>query len=163
MPIVWHKICEKELKQRMMKKKRFQWLTLLFLMFGALTACAVTDLETQTVVEGEWYSTKEEVAEYLYLYEELPPNYLTKSEANDLGWDSQAGNLWEVADGMSIGGDYFGNWEGLLPEDQDYYEADINYQGGYRNAERIIFSEEGLIFYTDDHYASFEQLYGEEE
>ena len=64
---------------------------------------------------------------------------------------------------MSIGGDYFGNWEGLLPEDYDYYEADINYEGGYRNAERIVYSEEGLIFYTDDHYASFEQLYGEEE
>ena len=62
---------------------------------------------------------------------------------------------------MSIGGDYFGNYEGLLPEDddRDYYECDIDYEGGYRNAKRIIFSDDGLIFYTEDHYESFEQLY----
>ncbi|WP_276648398.1 ribonuclease domain-containing protein [Trichococcus flocculiformis] len=64
---------------------------------------------------------------------------------------------------MSIGGDCFGNREGLLPKKsgRTYYEADIDYDGGYRGAERIVYSNDGLIFYTDDHYESFEQLYGE--
>lgn len=120
---------------------------------------------TNTVVEGENYSTKDEVAAYIHLFNALPPNYLTKDEAEDLGWDNADGNLWEVTDRMSIGGDYFGNREGLLPKKQgrSYYEADINYDGGYRGAERIVYSDDGLIFYTADHYESFEQLYGEGE
>jgi len=120
---------------------------------------------TNTVVEGESYSTKDEVAAYIHLFKTLPPNYLTKNEARDLGWDNADGNLWEVTDRMSIGGDYFGNRESLLPKKKgrSYYEADINYDGGYRGAERIIFSNDGLIFYTADHYESFEQLYGEGE
>lgn len=115
------------------------------------------------VTEGQSYSTKDEVAAYIRQYNELPPNYLTKDEAEALGWDNAEGNLWEVTDGMSIGGDFFGNREGLLPKQagRTYYEADINYDGGYRGAERIVYSNDGLIFYTDDHYESFEQLYGE--
>ena len=78
-----------------------------------------------------------------------------------MGWDSQSGNLDEVAPGMSIGGDIFGNREKLLTEEKGrkYYECDVNYEGGYRNGERIIYSNDGLIYYTDDHYKSFEQLY----
>ena len=115
------------------------------------------------VTEGQSYSTKDEVAAYIHQFNELPPNYLTKDEAEELGWDNSEGNLWEVTDGMSIGGDYFGNREGLLPKQsgRTYYEADIDYDGGYRGAERIVYSNDGLIFYTDDHYESFEQLYGE--
>ena len=115
------------------------------------------------VTEGQSYSTKDEVAAYIHQFNELPPNYLTKDEAEALGWDNSEGNLWEVTDGMSIGGDYFGNREGLLPKQsgRTYYEADIDYDGGYRGAERIVYSNDGLIFYTDDHYESFEQLYGE--
>ncbi len=113
--------------------------------------------------DGE-YTSKEEVAEYIYLYEHLPDNYITKKEAKALGWESSAGNLAEVAPGKSIGGDYFGNYEGLLPEEdgRDYYECDIDSDGGYRNAKRIVFSNDGLIYYTEDHYESFELLYGEE-
>ena len=68
--------------------------------------------------------------------------------------------MWKVADGMSIGGDRFGNREGLLPEEDDriYYECDIDYEGGYRNGKRIVFSNDGLIFYTEDHYESFEEI-----
>jgi guanyl-specific ribonuclease Sa len=115
------------------------------------------------VTEGQSYSTKDEVAAYIHQFNELPPNYLTKDEAENLGWDNAEGNLWEVTDGMSIGGDFFGNREGLLPKKsgRTYYEADIDYEGGYRGAERIVYSNDGLIFYTDDHYESFEQLYGE--
>ena len=104
------------------------------------------------------------MAEYLYTFGHLPSNYLTKKEAQKLGWVSSQGNLWKVAPGMSIGGDRFGNREGLLPEAQGrkYYECDIDFDGTYRNAKRIVFSNDGLIYYTEDHYESFQPLYGEE-
>lgn len=113
------------------------------------------------VQEGQHYSTRDEVAAYLNEFQELPPNYITKSKAQQLGWDNAAGNLWEVTDQMSIGGDRFGNREGLLPkaEGRQYYECDINYSGGYRGAERIVYSNDGLIFYSDDHYKTFSKLY----
>lgn len=115
------------------------------------------------IEEDGWYSSKEEVAEYIEIYGDLPENYLTKQEAKDLGWDNSLGNLWDVADGMSIGGDRFGNREKLLPDDNGriWYECDIDYQGGYRNGKRIVFSNDGLIYYTEDHYESFEVILGE--
>lgn len=115
------------------------------------------------VTEDGWYDDVETVAAYLITYEELPDNYLTKREAQNLGWVQQEGNLWEVADGMSIGGDYFGNYEGLLP-DGEYRECDIDYDGGSRGAERLVFTVEGdlFIYYTDDHYETFELIYAEE-
>lgn len=117
--------------------------------------------EETTVVKGKTYSSKEDVAAYLHQFGELPPNYLTKKEAEQRGWDNAEGNLWEVTDHMSIGGDHFGNFEGLLPEKKGrtYSEADIDYDGGYRGAKRLIYSNDGLIFYTDDHYETFERLY----
>ena len=113
--------------------------------------------------DGE-YTSKEEVAAYIYLYGHLPNNFITKNEAKALGWDNKAGNLGEVAPGKSIGGDCFGNFEGLLPEEdgREYHECDIDSDGGYRNAKRIVYSNDGLIYYTEDHYESFELLYGEE-
>lgn len=107
------------------------------------------------------YYEAEEVALYIHTYGKLPVNYLTKGEANDLGWDSDQGNLWDVTDQMVIGGDRFGNREGLLPNKASriWYECDVNYEGGFRNGERLVFSNDGLIYYTDDHYASFEKWY----
>ena len=120
--------------------------------------------EDPMVEKDGWYSTKEEVALYIHTYGELPDNFITKNKARDLGWDSSKGNLWDVADGMSIGGDRYYNNDDQLPEEKGrkYYECDINYDGGYRGAERIVFSNDGLIYYTDDHYKSFECLCGEE-
>ena len=117
--------------------------------------------DTGGISEDGEYSSKEEVALYLYSFGKLPPNYITKKEAEALGWQSNKGNLWAVAPGMSIGGDSFGNREGLLPKanKRKYFECDIDYEGGYRNEKRIVFSDDGLIFYTGDHYNSFEQLY----
>lgn len=122
-----------------------------------------SDLLEELDAEG-YYSSPEDVALYLYTFDELPENYLTKAEARDLGWEASEGNLWEVTDEMLIGGDYFGNREGLLPEEDGrrYYEADVNYEGGYRGAERLVYSNDGLIYYTADHYDSFTLLYGEE-
>ena len=115
--------------------------------------------EEEALDEDGWYYSTEDVALYLYTYGELPDNFITKKEAQSMGWGNKKGNLWEVADGMCIGGDYFGNKEGLLPEEDDYTECDVNYEGGFRGAERIVFSDDGDIYYTGDHYESFEQLY----
>lgn len=113
------------------------------------------------VVEDGSYTSMEEVSEYLHEFGHLPDNYITKNEAKKLGWVASKGNLTEVAPGKSIGGDKFGNREGLLPrkKGRTYYECDIDYTGGERNAKRLIYSNDGLIYYTEDHYNSFEQLY----
>jgi len=106
------------------------------------------------------YSSKEEVALYLHLYGKLPSNFITKAEAEALGWTG--GGLDSVAPGKAIGGDRFGNYEGLLPKKSGrvYYECDIDtLHASRRGAKRIVFSNDGLIFYTEDHYESFEQLY----
>ncbi len=115
----------------------------------------------EEIPEDGYYTSPEEVALFLHTYNRLPDNYITKEDAMDLGWDAQKGNLWDVTDRMSIGGNRFGNREKLLPEAEgrQYYEADVNYEGGYRGAERLVYSNDGLIFYTEDHYESFEQLY----
>lgn len=110
------------------------------------------------------YTSKEAVSLYLVTYETLPDNYITKSEAMKLGWKSSEGNLWDVTDQKSIGGDVFRNREKTLPikDGRTYYEADIDYAGGYRNEKRIVYSDDGLIYYTHDHYKNFELLYGDE-
>ena len=148
-------------------KKWIKWLLSAGLLLGLLSGCTEASeplAEDVIVVEEDgWYSSKDEVAAYLQEYQHLPDNYLTKNEAYDLGWDPDEGNLWDVAEGMSIGGDKFGNREGLLPKEsgRQYYECDIDYEGGYRNGKRIVFSNDGLIYYTEDHYESFEEIAGE--
>ena len=106
------------------------------------------------------YTTKDDVALYIHQYGHLPDNFITKKEAQALGWSG--GSLEPYAPGKSIGGSHFGNYEGLLPEGHNYTECDIDTMGkNSRGAKRIVFSDDGLIFYTDDHYESFTQLYGE--
>ena len=130
----------------------------------AETEVIETEDEAAVIDEDGHYTSKEEVALYLYTYGKLPSNFITKKEAENLGWkkkDGEAGQLHVVAPGMSIGGSSFGNYEGLLPEKKGrkYFECDINYVKGNRGAERLVYSNECLIFYTGDHYESFEQLY----
>lgn len=111
-----------------------------------------------------WYYSAEDVSLYLYTYGRLPDNFITKSQARELGWES--GSVERFAPGFAIGGDKFGNREGLLPKAQgrQYYECDIDTDGGKsRGAKRIVFSNDGLIYYTEDHYRSFQLLYGEED
>ncbi len=114
-----------------------------------------------SVSEDGEYTSKEEVALYIHLYNHLPSNFITKNEAKELGWVSSKGNLPEVAPGKSIGGDKFGNREGLLPkkDGRQYYECDIDYVKGTRNSKRIVFSNDGLVYYTEDHYNTFDLLY----
>lgn len=118
----------------------------------------------ETLEESGSYTSKEDVAAYIHQFGHLPDNFITKKEAKNVGWVSSKGNLSEAAPGKSIGGDRFGNYEGILPEKEgrQYYECDIDSDGGYRGAKRIIYSDDGLVYYTEDHYETFELLYGEE-
>lgn len=102
----------------------------------------------------------EDVAHYIRMHGALPPNFITKKEAQSLGWIPAKGNLPDVAPGKSIGGDRFGNREGLLPNDKGriWYEADINYVSGTRGSDRIVYSNDGLIYMTTDHYKSFTNI-----
>ena len=113
-----------------------------------------------TVTEDGQYTDKDHVAEYLRQFRRLPDNYITKREAQNLGWVASRGNLWKVAPGKSIGGDRFGNYEGSLPskKGRTWYECDIDFDGGYRNEKRILYSSDGLIYYTEDHYNTFEDI-----
>lgn len=150
-------------------KKILALLLTLVLSLGMFTACAPTDSASSgdsqpAIAEDGSYTSKDEVALYIHTYGYLPENYITKDEAYDLGWKSE-GTLDEVAPGMSIGGDYYGNYEGVLPDEpgREYHECDIDYESGNRNGKRIVYSNDGNIYYTEDHYNSFEHLYGDDE
>ena len=121
---------------------------------------ALKKAEESISEEGE-YSSMTEVAAYIHLYGRLPSNYISKTKAKDQGWIQSEGNLQEVLPGKSIGGSRFYNDEGVLPEKdgRKYTECDIDYKGGKRNAKRIVFSDDGLVFYTEDHYETYIQLY----
>ena len=115
------------------------------------------------IAEDGAYTTKEDVALYLATYGHLPENFITKNEARRLGWNG--GSLERYAPGCCIGGDRFSNREDRLPKakGRTYIECDIDTMGKKsRGAKRIVFSNDGLIYYTDDHYESFTLLYGEE-
>ena len=122
-----------------------------------------TPTPVPVIDENGWYYSKDDVALYIHTYGKLPSNYITKKEAEKLGWSG--GSVQKYKKGAAIGGSYFGNNEGLLPKKKgrQYYECDIDTDGkSSRGAKRIIYSNDGLIYYTDDHYESFTLLYGEE-
>ena len=159
-------------------KKRNKLAVLFVLLLTAvllLTGCAADALETSkknrntaapaaepapTAVPGP-LDEAQRIADYFFEYGKLPDNFLTKREAQALGWDSSYNYVSDVAPGMSIGGDYFGNYEQKLPvvQGRKYYEADCFYQGGKRNAYRIIYSTDGHVWYTGDHYNTFTELF----
>ena len=112
------------------------------------------------------YTSKEDVALYLHTYGKLPNNFVTKTQANAKGWSG--GSLENFFPGCAIGGDYFGNAEKRLPTNTKYHECDIDTlvpdgKGGWksvaRGAKRIVYSDDGHIYYTEDHYETFTQLY----
>lgn len=110
-------------------------------------------------IYGDYYYDLENVVLYLEVYGELPANYITKAEARNLGWDG--GSVETYKEGAAIGGDTFGNREGLLPaaDGRYYIECDIDTNGyGSRGSRRLVFSNDGLYFYTSDHYESFTQV-----
>lgn len=129
---------------------------------GLILLPTASPAETPALDEKGSYTGKEELALYIHTYGHLPPNFITKKEAEKAGWSG--GVLDKVLPGMSIGGDYFGNYEGRLPKAKGrrWTECDVNTRGAKsRGEERIVFSNDGLIYYSPDHYESFELLYGQ--
>lgn len=123
----------------------------------------VTPTPKAAIDKNGWYYSKDEVALYINTYGCLPSNYITKAEAEALGWEG--GSVQKYKKGAAIGGSTFSNREGLLPKKKgrQYYECDIDTDGkSSRGAKRIIYSNDGLIYYTDDHYESFTLLSGDE-
>lgn len=119
------------------------------------------DPSSEKIAEENTYTSKDEVARYIYTFHHLPSNYITKKEAQNLGWDENKKNLKEVAPGKSIGGDEYSNADKMLPEEKGriYYECDINAPAGERGNERLIYSNDGLVFYTDNNVDTFEPIY----
>ncbi|RWR03629.1 hypothetical protein ED28_01180 [[Pantoea] beijingensis] len=103
---------------------------------------------------------QQRVARYLQQHQQLPDYYLTKNQARRQGWDPAKGNLCSLLPGKAIGGDRFSNREGLLPVQRGriWFEADVNYQCGHRNADRLLYSSDGLIFVSTDHYRSVKKV-----
>ena len=135
------------------------------------TAAALPEAEPQETTAkekyvpeyGEYYYDVENVVLYLIEYGELPPNYITKDEARDLGWDG--GSVEDYKDGAAIGGDRFGNYEGQLPEKKGvkYTECDIDTDGYYsRGSRRLVYSNDGHFYYTGDHYETFKEVFVDE-
>lgn len=113
------------------------------------------------VTRGGEYTSMEEVALYIHTFGTVPPNFISKTKARNAGWVAEEGNLWEVLPGMSIGGGGWHNDEAVMPGayyDQ-WYECDIDYEGGYRGPERLVYSDNGMIFYTPDHYESYARIF----
>lgn len=112
-----------------------------------------------TVTEDGSYTSKDEVAAYLHSYGKLPSNYLTTEAAKALGWDGES-DLWAVQSGASIGGDEYGNHAGLLPsaDGRTWKQCDVAYNGGTRGPERLVYSSDGLIYYSPDRFTTFEEI-----
>ena len=173
----------------MINKMKYVWLSILSAIFMLFMGCGsnadvsvqtskteiqtesesvvedIEELESEVIYTIDYdgiYTSMEDVALFIYTYDELPQNFITKKEAKALGWEG--GSLEPYAPGMCIGGDRFGNYEGLLPEEDTYTECDIDTLGAKsRGAKRIVFSNDGDIYYTEDHYESFVLLYGDGE
>ena len=103
----------------------------------------------------------QKLADYIDEYGALPENFIRKKEAEARGWKTTYRYVGDLGEGITIGGDYFGNYEERLPvvKGRKYYEADCFYRGGDRNAYRIIYSTDGHVWYTGDHYNTFIELF----
>jgi hypothetical protein len=116
-----------------------------------------SDGNSSAQVSIDQLTEEKTVISYVKQNHKLPDYYITKNEARKQGWNPSKGNLCDVLPGKAIGGDHFGNREGRLPDGEKYFEADVNYHCGGRNADRIIYTRNGDVYLTKNHYRSFEK------
>lgn len=116
-----------------------------------------SDGNSSSQVSIDQLTEEKTVISYVKQNHRLPDYYITKNEARKQGWNPSKGNLCDVLPGKAIGGDKFGNREGRLPDGEKYFEADVNYHCGGRNADRIIYTRNGDVYLTKNHYKSFEK------
>ncbi len=127
--------------------------------------CKCVRIPMEAIVAGTATNYGTNGADWWIKYlQELPEYYITRDDAKNAGWVNWKGNLADVLPGAMIYGGIYYNDKGILPhkEGRVWYETDINYEGGYRNSERVVFSNDGLIFVTYDHYKTFAEIIGEE-
>lgn len=127
-------------------------------LYGNNNERAIPHVSTPAAAETiDKLTQQNRVVSYLQQHQRLPDYYLTKKQAREQGWDAGKGNLCSVLPGKAIGGDRFSNREGQLPaaNNRVWREADINYQCGHRGADRLLYSSDGLIYVTRDHYKNF--------
>ncbi|MGN7783143.1 ribonuclease domain-containing protein [Niabella sp. 22666] len=150
----------------MMTGKKLSYILLALLLAGAFLFCkgkpqsgGGTAVNDSTVQSIDQLTREDLVVSYVKKHQQLPAYYIKKSEAREKGWDAATGNLCDVLPGKAIGGDVFSNREGSLPaaEKRKWFEADLNYKCGRRNADRLLYSSDGLIYVTHDHYKTFQQ------
>ncbi|WP_407672907.1 ribonuclease domain-containing protein [Paenibacillus profundus] len=137
-----------------------KWMKSLCLLLLTLFVLAGCSPSVAPISDTQPLTGFQEVADYIKAHQALPESFITKKEAEALGWQAKKGNLHEVAPGKSIGGDVFRNREGKLPKKKGrvWYEADINYESGFRGKDRILYSSDGLIYKTENHYETFEPM-----
>lgn len=121
---------------------------------------AITNVSTPAADSIEQLTQQQRVVSYVQQHQRLPDYYITKKQAREQGWDAGDGNLCKVLPGKAIGGDRFSNREAQLPtaNNRVWREADINYQCGRRGADRLLYSSDGLIYVTRDHYKNFTRM-----
>lgn len=112
--------------------------------------CKYTNVETKPLGSISQRQPAPDV--WLKKYGKLPDYYITKEEAEKLGW-KKGKDLSKFAPGKMIGGDRYWNDKFILPEQKGrkWYECDINYVSGKRNSYRLFYSNDGLMFYSPDH------------
>lgn len=118
---------------------------------------STTNDADRSVSDIDDLTDEDKVISYVKQNHRLPDYYVTKSEARKQGWNPSKGNLCDVLPGRAIGGDRFSNREKSLPGSDQYYEADVNYSCGRRNADRIVFTKNGNVWLSKNHYKSFEK------
>lgn len=162
-----------------MGKRLLPVLIIVIILFGVLYKGLLSDKDSSTPPVSEPTSTSsnhdtlpqkplsidektqtDSVVSYLQRHDKLPDFYITKKEAREAGWNAKAGNLCDVLPGRAIGGDRFMNREKQLPEQpgRQWFEADVNYQCGHRGSDRLLFSNDKLIYVTTDHYRTMEKV-----
>lgn len=121
--------------------------------------CEYVPMRTKTVGTATNMGYNGADAQLFYL-NRLPNYYVSKDIAYAAGWKKKHKQLDDVLPGKMIGGDIYNNEDEKLPvtPNRVWYEADINYKGGKRNRERILYSNDGLIFATYDHYQTFYEI-----
>ena len=147
--------------------KRILALVCVLVMFcvPALAKSKTTPTPTPSAKDAAALAAAQELVNYLDENGCLPERFITKKEAQDLGWDSSYNYVSDVAPGKALGNNHYGNYQGLLPDakGRKWQECDCAYVKGKRDAYRLIYSNDGLYYFTADHYNTFTQLFPEEE
>ena len=139
-------------------KKVSLFFTFIFVLTGLFNFYQPASINTYSPQDNQSEITNElqKVVDYIAKHNSLPGDYITKTQAIKLGWESGK-DLWNYAPGKKIGGNVFYNFQGLLPETAGrvWRECDVSYSNNSRGIERIVYSNDGLIYKTSDHYKSF--------